>query len=170
MTMAKNKKKNVNGKEKKTKQASRSRKVARILTLATVLLLVALCSVGTWYVRHPADWLAKHQSFLTAPLVYFGNRTAFLTDALGWTGHDAVYDFDDPIPEGQVFFGGQPQRVGAPAPADIMVLQRETGSALVFASFLLVFYRQGMSGYVLLMGLAAVALFILSIRFGAVPL
>ena len=59
--------------------------------------------------------------------------------------------------------------IGVPA-LIIMVLQKETGSALVFASFLLVFYRQGMSGYVLWMGLAAVALFILSIRFGAVAL
>lgn len=52
----------------------------------------------------------------------------------------------------------------------IMVLQKETGSALVFAAFLLVFYRQGMSGYVLWCGVAAVALFIISIRFGGVPL
>lgn len=52
----------------------------------------------------------------------------------------------------------------------IMVLQNETGSALVFAAFFLVFYRQGMSGYVLLCGVAAVTLFILAIRFGATPL
>lgn len=52
----------------------------------------------------------------------------------------------------------------------IMVLQRETGSALVFAAFLLVFYRMGMSGYVLWCCGAAVALFIISIRFGAVAL
>ena len=59
--------------------------------------------------------------------------------------------------------------IGVPA-LIIMVLQKETGSALVFAAFLLVFYRQGMSGYVLWMGVAAVALFIISIRFGAVAL
>ena len=59
--------------------------------------------------------------------------------------------------------------IGVPA-LIIMVLQKETGSALVFAAFLLVFYRQGMSGYVLWMGVAAVALFIVSIRFGAVAL
>ena len=59
--------------------------------------------------------------------------------------------------------------IGLPA-LIIMVLQKETGSALVFASFLLVFYRQGMSGYVLWMGVAAVALFIISIRFGGVAL
>ena len=59
--------------------------------------------------------------------------------------------------------------IGIPA-LIIMVMQRETGSALVFAAFLLVFYRQGMSGYVLWVGLAAVALFIISIRWGGTPL
>ena len=59
--------------------------------------------------------------------------------------------------------------IGVPA-LIIMVLQKETGSALVFAAFMLVFYRQGMSGYVLWVGVAAVALFIISIRFGAVAL
>jgi len=61
--------------------------------------------------------------------------------------------------------------IGVPA-LIIMVLQRETGSALVFAAFMLVFYRQGMSGYVLWIGVAAVALFIISIRWGetALPL
>ena len=52
----------------------------------------------------------------------------------------------------------------------IMVAQRETGSALVFASFLLAFYRQGMSGYVLTWGAASVILFILVIRLGEVAL
>ena len=59
--------------------------------------------------------------------------------------------------------------IGVPA-LIIMILQKETGSALVFAAFMLVFYRQGMSGYVLWMGVAAVALFITSIRFGGVAL
>ena len=61
--------------------------------------------------------------------------------------------------------------IGIPA-LIIMILQKETGSALVFAAFLLVFYRQGMSGYVLWTGVAAVALFIISIRWGenALPL
>ena len=59
--------------------------------------------------------------------------------------------------------------IGVPA-LIIMILQKETGSALVFAAFLLVFYRQGMSGYVLLIGLAAAALFIISIRLGGMAL
>ena len=52
----------------------------------------------------------------------------------------------------------------------IMVWQRETGSALVFISFLLAFYRQGMSGYVLSWGAVSILLFILVIRFGEVAL
>ena len=52
----------------------------------------------------------------------------------------------------------------------IMLAQRETGSALVFLSFLLVFYRQGMTGYVLSWGVASILLFILVIRFGEMAL
>ena len=51
----------------------------------------------------------------------------------------------------------------------IMLLQRETGSALVFVAFLLVFYRQGMSGWVLWTGLLAVVIFLLVIRFSIWP-
>lgn len=59
--------------------------------------------------------------------------------------------------------------IGIPA-LIIMIWEHETGSALVFACFLLVFYRQGMSGYVLLCCIAAIALFIIAIRFGTMPL
>ena len=52
----------------------------------------------------------------------------------------------------------------------IMLAQRETGSALVFLSFLLVFYRQGMTGYVLSWGLVSVLLFVLVVRLGEIPL
>ncbi len=52
----------------------------------------------------------------------------------------------------------------------IMILQRETGSALVFVSFAFMLYRQGMSGYILLIGAAAILFFIIAIRFGATPL
>jgi len=111
-------------KSRKSPPASPARRAARIVVAAVVLAVAALCGIGDWYVHHTAEWLAERQSPLTAPLVYLGDRTAFVTDALGWTGHDAVYDSDDPIPSGQVFFAGQPQRIGAPAPSDITVLHR----------------------------------------------
>lgn len=52
----------------------------------------------------------------------------------------------------------------------IMVLQKETGSALVFLSFLLMFYREGMTGYVLLLGAAAICFFVLAIKLNVTTL
>ncbi|MBR6417218.1 MAG: rod shape-determining protein RodA [Bacteroidales bacterium] len=48
-------------------------------------------------------------------------------------------------------------------PVALIMLQHDTGSALVFASFLLPLYRHGMSGKILVIGLVAVVLFILAL-------
>lgn len=53
-------------------------------------------------------------------------------------------------------------------PALLIVLQNETGSALVYVSFLLVLYREGLSGSLLSLGLCAIVFFIMSIRFGGI--
>ncbi len=50
-------------------------------------------------------------------------------------------------------------------PFAFILLQKETGSALVFLAFLLMFYREGMNGIVLLLGALAIVLFIIVIRF-----
>ena len=55
-------------------------------------------------------------------------------------------------------------------PLLLIVLQQETGSALVYLSFLLMLYREGMSGIVLLAGVCAVVYFIVGIRLGDVPM
>ena len=56
------------------------------------------------------------------------------------------------------------------APMLLIVLQNETGSALVYVAFLLVLYREGMTGSVLFLGVCAVVFFILEIKFGVVEL
>ena len=48
-------------------------------------------------------------------------------------------------------------------PAILILLQHDTGSALVFASFLLPLYRHGMSAKILLMGLVAIVLFVVAL-------
>ena len=48
-------------------------------------------------------------------------------------------------------------------PAVLVLLQHDTGSALVFASFIFPLYREGVSGVVLVIGVAAIALFILAL-------
>lgn len=98
--------------------------MARIAVCGAIALLAALCAFGCWFVHHPAEWLERHESLFTAPLTYFGERTAFISDALGMTGHDSVYDSDDPPPQNSVFFAGPPVRTAAPAPADVQILRR----------------------------------------------
>ena len=48
-------------------------------------------------------------------------------------------------------------------PAVIILLQNDTGSALVFGAFILVLYREGLSGNILLLGLISGALFVLAL-------
>ncbi|MBR5335107.1 MAG: rod shape-determining protein RodA [Bacteroidaceae bacterium] len=53
-------------------------------------------------------------------------------------------------------------------PMLVIVGQRETGSALVYLSFFIVLYREGMTGLVLLTAVSAIVYFIVGIRFGEV--
>ena len=50
-------------------------------------------------------------------------------------------------------------------PMLFIVMQRETGSALVYCSFFLMFYREGMTGSVLFTAVAMVIYFVVGIRF-----
>ena len=53
-------------------------------------------------------------------------------------------------------------------PMVCILLQRETGSALVYLAFFLVLYREGMTGYVLLTGICAVAYFVIGMKYSGV--
>jgi rod shape determining protein RodA len=55
-------------------------------------------------------------------------------------------------------------------PAVIIVLQSETGAALVYAAFILVLYREGLSGIFLILGAAAAVLFITTLLVDKVTL
>ncbi|MDR1675703.1 MAG: rod shape-determining protein RodA [Tannerella sp.] len=52
------------------------------------------------------------------------------------------------------------------APMLCILLQKETGSALVYLAFILVLYREGMSGFVLLTSVCAVIFCVIVLRFG----
>lgn len=51
-------------------------------------------------------------------------------------------------------------------PMLLIIAQKETGSALVYLSFFLMLYREGMPGSILLAGVCAVIYFVTGIRFG----
>ena len=53
-------------------------------------------------------------------------------------------------------------------PMILIMLQKETGSALVYLAFFLVLYREGMSGYVLLTGICAIVFFIIGLKYASV--
>ncbi len=55
-------------------------------------------------------------------------------------------------------------------PMICIILQSETGSALVYTSFFLMFYREGMSGSVLFTAFAMIVYFIVGIRYNETPL
>lgn len=49
------------------------------------------------------------------------------------------------------------------APVIVIMLQKDTGSALVYTSFIILFYREGMSGKILLLGVSAAAIFLITL-------
>jgi len=53
-------------------------------------------------------------------------------------------------------------------PMLLIICQNETGSALVYLAFLLVLYREGMTGSILFLGFCAVLFFILEIKYSPV--
>jgi len=55
-------------------------------------------------------------------------------------------------------------------PALFILLQNDTGSALVYGAFILVLYREGLSGNILMTGLAIVTVFIITLLFDPVTM
>lgn len=55
-------------------------------------------------------------------------------------------------------------------PMILIMLQQETGSALVYTAFVLVLYREGLPGMVLFSGLCAIVLFVLGLKYSEVEL
>ena len=114
---------------KKSKgKRTRSRNISLKLGFFLLAFLGIWGGVSEWYVHHPRAWLgekyANWPKFITAPLYWMGNPLADLTDGLGWTGHDAIYEYDEEAPSGTVLFAGAPVRKSLPAPDDIRILDR----------------------------------------------
>lgn len=54
-------------------------------------------------------------------------------------------------------------------PTVLIVMQKETGSALVYTSLILMLYREGLPGFVLLLGISAVTYVVVGLRFANEP-
>ena len=112
------------GKKKSKGKRSKSRRISLKIGFLLLLVLAILGAAGDWFVHHPRTWIAEQPNFISFPLLWIGNPVADITDALDWTGYDTVSEYDTEAPSGSVTFAGAPVRSGAPAPADIKVLDR----------------------------------------------
>ena len=110
------------------KKRSASRRVAAKAATVLAVLYVALAIFSVWFVHHPKSWVDRHRDalprFVSAPVMWTGSLVGDITDGLGFTGHDAVYEYDEEAPSGSVLFAGAPERTGAPAPDDVVILDR----------------------------------------------
>lgn len=55
-------------------------------------------------------------------------------------------------------------------PAVLILLQNDTGSTLVYTAFVFVLYREGLSGNILLFGILAILVFVLTLIFGPIEI
>lgn len=126
---------------------------ARELYILMALLLIATIVIGT-------DIKGSHSWLVIGPIRLQPAEFSKITTALALAALMENYDFR---------FDKQRHSLKAfgvlLAPFLLILLQHETGLALVYAGFLLCFYREGMSGQVLLAGLLAIGLFILTLIF-----
>lgn len=117
---------------RKKKSKSRKRSVSRRLSLiggsAVTGILVILAIAGEWFVHHPRSWITEKTeswpTIVTGPLLWAGNPVADVTDGLGLTGHDTVYEYDEEAPSGSICFAGTPVRTSGPSPSDIQIVNR----------------------------------------------
>ena len=128
-----------------------------VIYIGAILLLIITIFVAK-DIKGSRSWLEF------GPVRFQPAELAKMATALALSKYMSSYNYKlkawkDLIPLGVILF----------IPFALILLQNETGSALVFVAFLLMLYREGMNGIVLLIGTYAVFLFIVVIRFSIIP-
>ena len=128
-----------------------------VIYIGAILLLIITIFVAK-DIKGSRSWLEF------GPVRFQPAELAKMATALALSKYMSSYNYKlkawkDLIPLGVILF----------IPFALILLQNETGSALVFVAFLLMLYREGMNGIVLLIGTYAVFLFIIVIRFSIIP-
>lgn len=114
----------------------------------TLLLLMAVLVIGNKVAGNQA-WIAIG-SFKLQPAEFAKFGTALLLARYVSTFNPKFRDFKS------IFFAG----LIVAAPLLLIMLQPDTGSALVFLAFMFPLYREGLSGYFLLIFLGMIVLFV----------
>lgn len=131
---------------------------AYFIYVGAVLLLIV-----TIFVAH--DIKGSRSWLVLGPVSFQPAELAKMATALALAKFMSAYNYKlktwkDLVPLGLIIF----------IPFALIVLQNETGTALVYMAFLLMLYREGMNGIVLLIVSFAVVLFITIIKLSIVPI
>ncbi|MBR9861143.1 rod shape-determining protein RodA [bacterium] len=122
--------------------------------IGLMLLLVAVLFVGA-EIAGSRSWL-KIGSFSLQPAEFAKYGTAFAIAAFLSHIDVSLSKRKDLLTAGAI--------IGIPAV--LIILQGDAGSALVFSSFILVLYREGLTPLVLVLGLTAILIFVLTMVIG----
>ena len=131
---------------------------AYFIYVGAVLLLII-----TIFVAH--DIKGSRSWLVLGPISFQPAELAKMATALALAKFMSAYNYKlktwkDLVPLGLIIF----------IPFSLIILQNETGTALVYIAFLLMLYREGMNGIVLLIVTFAVVLFITIIKLSIIPI
>ena len=127
---------------------------AYLIYIGLMLLLLVTIFVAP-------DIKGSHSWLPIGPLRLQPAEFAKFATALALAKYMGAYGFSMRRPRSALTLGAM-----VLCPMLLIVMQRETGSALVYLAFFLVLYREGMPGAVLFAGLCAVVYFVVGIRWG----
>ncbi len=123
---------------------------AVLLLFATIFLAHDIKGSRSWLVIGPVSFQPAELAKMATALALSKYMSAYNYKLKNWR---------DLVPLGLIIF----------IPFILIVLQNETGTALVYAAFMLMLYREGMNGNVLLIGSFTVVLFVTIIKLSIVP-
>lgn len=129
--------------------------LAWILYFMSMLLLFAVIFVGV-EVNGSKSW------FMIGPVRVQPAELAKITTSFALASMMSAYNFRLKRFSSLVKVG-----LVIVVPMLLIILEKETGSALVFASFLFVLYREGLSGWYLTFGILAILLFVVTLAFSS---
>jgi len=124
---------------------------AILLLILTIFVAPDIKGSRSWLVIGPVSFQPAELAKMATALALSKFMSSYNYKLKNWK---------DLIPLGMIIF----------LPFACIILQNETGSALVFVAFLLMLYREGMNGIVLLIGTFAIFLFVIVIKFSIVPI
>ena len=124
---------------------------AMLLLILTIFVAPDIKGSRSWLVLGPVSFQPAELAKMATALALAKFMSSYNYKLKKWK---------DLLPVGMIIF----------TPFVLILLQNETGTALVFVAFLLMVYREGMNGVVLLLGTFAIFLFVVVIRYSIIPI